>query len=97
LKDKRLYPDLVEVYKITNRISCRDPQGYTRLTSYSNIITERCNLDVGLNFFSQRVAQPWNELPIEIKDSPNIGCFKARLKRYMLSLHSGHIDANHER
>ena len=99
LKDRRTYLDLVETYKIVYSISCRDPTIYfeftgrqrsriTRFTEYPrNIVVKRCNLDTRRNFFTQRVAEPWNRLPIEIKDAPRVELFKKRLKNYMMATH----------
>ena len=105
LSDRRVYLDLVEAYKIIYGISCNDPSVFfdltgsgsrrnTRLTGKPrNIISKRCNLDVRLNFFTQHIAKPWNDLPNDIKDSPNVGCFKNQLKKYIITLHSGHDGA----
>ena len=105
LSDRRVYLDLVEAYKIIYGINCNDPSVFfdltgsgsrrnTRLTGYPrNIIPKRCNLDVRLNFFTQHITKPWNDLPNDIKDSPNVGCFKNRLKKCIMTLHSGHNGA----
>ena len=53
-----------------------------------NIVVKRCNLDVRRNFFSIRVAQPWNDLPSDLKTCPSISMFKANLKTYLLDLNS---------
>ena len=102
LKDRRLYIDLIETYKIIYGISCNDPSKFfnltgsrrirmTRQSEYSrNIIPKRSNLDTRRFFFTQRVVEPWNALPSEIKDSPSISIFKTRLKHYMMSSNSGH-------
>ena len=101
LKDRRIYLDMIETYKIIYCISCDDPSRYfelsgsrrrreTRLTNYPrNIITKRSNLDIRKNFFTQRVGDNWNNLPVEIKDAPNISTFKKSLKIHMLSSYSG--------
>ena len=101
LVDRRVYLDLVETYKIIYGLSCPDPSSFfeltgsgnrrrTRMTGYPrNIIAQRCSLDIRKYFFTNRVVQPWNDLPCDVKDAPNINCFKMRLKRYMMQLRSG--------
>ena len=97
LQDRRLYLDLIEVYKIVNCISCPDPRifftltgentrRHTRFTSYQkNIIQQRANLDIRKHFFSQRIIEPWNKLPTSIKESNSISCFKTRLISFIMS------------
>ena len=101
LKDRRVYLDLVEAYKIIYGISCQNPSFFfkltgtgsrrnTRMTDYPrNIVAQRCKLDIRKYFFTNRVVEPWNDLPCEIKDAPNVNSFKHKLKRYMTHLHSG--------
>ena len=104
LQTRRIYIDLVEAYKIIYGYSTKESSFYfnltgsrsrrqTRLTDYPrNIILSRSNLDSRKYFFSQRVAEPWNNLPTNIKDARSIGSFKYLLKSYMLSSNSGHQD-----
>ena len=40
---------------------------------------ERFRLDIGRNFFPQRVMTHWNRLPKEAVDAPSLEAFKARL------------------
>ena len=88
LQTRRIYIDLVETYKIIYGKSTKEASFYfnltgsrsrrqTRLTDYPhNIILSRTNLDSRRHFFSQRVAEPWNNLLIYIEDAQTIGSFK---------------------
>ena len=101
LADWRTYLDLVETYKIIHGIKNSSPSFFfestgtgsrrvTRMTGYPrNVVAQRCKLDIRKNFFTNRVAEPWNDLPSDIKDAPNVNCFKSKSKRFMTQLHSG--------
>ena len=44
------------------------------------------NNDIRRNFFSNRVVNPWNNLPSEIKNSRNLSVFKTKLDKHMSEL-----------
>ena len=45
-----------------------------------NIARESSKAELRRNFFSQRVAEKWNELPLHVKNAPSTTVFKASLK-----------------
>ena len=43
---------------------------------------KRCRLNLRSNYFSQRVIDQWNGLPINLVTLPSFNAFKSRLKRF---------------
>ena len=94
---RRLKADLIQTYKILNRIDDVKPETWfqtvgenpvrpTRLTDYPlNLIKTRSRLDIRGNFFSQRVIFPWNNLPTLVKSKPTISAFKKALDKHLLN------------
>ena len=85
--------DMITVYKLihgyinmphTTWLSLyENPTQVTRTTNCPfNIIPKHCNTDTRLHFFTNRVVNPWNQLPTEVKESPTINCFKQRYDRH---------------
>ena len=98
LEDRRLYLDLMEVYKIIYghvRIS-RDKifeltgdteRRHTRGTDCpKNIVIKRSNLEIRRNFFSNRAAKSWNELPDDLKLCSKMSLFKSNLKSHLINI-----------
>ena len=94
LKKRRVMFDMIQVYKIANKIgniNCslkfyrdRDDSVPTRNQSDPlNLVKNRPNLDVRKNFFCDRVVDTWNKLPGEIKHSGSVQIFKRSLVKYM--------------
>ena len=96
LSERRKKFDLLQTYKILNgfdRVSTdiwfktvgENNNRLTRITSYSkNLVAVRSRTDISKNFFSNRVVNLWNSLPIDIKDSRTIKIFKNRLEQLKL-------------
>ena len=93
---RREKADMTQVFKILNKFDDIDAgiwfrtyregnrERNTRLTEYPNNLMRRTvsRTDVHNKFFSQRVINPWNMLPVEIKDAKTIGSFKAKLNKH---------------
>ena len=88
LKHRRERFDMIETYKIISGRSNVDKNIYfefaaeqnirnTRLAGDNfNIKPQRSDLEVRKNFFTQRVTNPWNKLPTEIKHAASVKHFK---------------------
>ena len=88
LQQRRERRDLIEVYKILNRLTRIDPAAFWEVRMARN----RARLVKELatngkkqrkNFFSYRVVQKWNLLPGDLKTAPSQNYFKNRLDRLM--------------
>lgn len=90
LKDRRERGDMIEVYKLLSRKEQIDSnQFFTVATNHhglrghdKKIVKERCRLDIRKFFFSQRVVNRWNKLPVEVVDAPSVNAFKNAYDRY---------------
>ena len=93
LEKRRQYLDMVTTYKILKGIDDVDKVTWFRQVSAhrthrtrateggQNIARETSKAELRRNFFSQRVAEKWNELPLHVKNAPSTTVFKASLKR----------------
>jgi len=55
----------------------------SRLRGYSlKLFNLRCRTTIRQNFFSSRIVNEWNKLPLEVVDAPSINAFKNRLDRH---------------
>ena len=100
LSNRRLYLDLVETFKIIHGITridrsdifelVRDRQRRATRSNDCplNIIVKRCSLDIRRNFFSNRVADPWNKLPADMKECHSLSMFKTNLKSHLIATYS---------
>ena len=96
LSDRRLYLDLVKTHKIIHGHTNVDRHGLFELVGDRprrstraadcplNIITKRSRLDVRANFYTNRVAPRWNDLPYEMKMSSKLNAFKNDLKQHLI-------------
>ena len=96
LKDRRLYFDLVETFKIIRGYTNVDyKQWFTLVKDLHrrptrgayfplNIILARCRLEVRQHFFSIRVAEAWNNLPHDMRQDQSLFSFKSNLKSRLL-------------
>ena len=102
LKDRRVYLDLVEVYKIINGLTRMDRNALFVLTGDAerrhtrntecplNIVLKRSNLEIRRNFFSTRAAIEWNSLPVDIKMCTRLSMFKTNLKSHLMTNYLEH-------
>lgn len=94
LKTRRMRGDLIQMYKITNKIekiklvngvnfSVR-AQGYNLRRHSKNLHRELVkNCPSRFNFLVNRVANVWNELPEEVVSACTINSFKSKLDVWM--------------
>ena len=93
LSERRAEIDMVQTFKIVNRIddvrsdqwfSRADMRRPTRTTAGRDILLkERSNHEFRRNFYSQRVIDPWNELPDQLKEAKSVASFKRQLRRHV--------------
>ena len=84
LEDRRERGDLIEVFKILKGHTRLDPTEFWEVRDARNGV--RLVKELAPNgrrqrqsFFSYRVIQKWNLLPIQIKTAPSLNSFKKRL------------------
>ena len=84
LEDRRERGDLIEVYKILKGLTRINPEEFWEVRRARN--GARLVKELAANgkrqrqsFFSYRVIQRWNLLPVEVKMAPSLDCFKRRL------------------
>ena len=94
LKERRRRIDLIETYKIWNNIDlvegsmfrkvCDSHSLSTRNASKDNFVLNKSKLNHRKHFFSNRVIQDWNKLPVEVQRSSTLGMFKSKLSALTL-------------
>ena len=84
LEERRERGDLIEVFKILKGLTRIDPSLFWEVREARN--GDRLVKELAENgrrqrhtFFSYRVIQKWNLLPVEIKTAPSLNSFKSRL------------------
>ena len=89
LTNRRQYLDLIQAYRLINKIDTLDhdllihnPNSRaTRASQKSNVKEEHCKLDLRKKFFTSRAAKEWNELPSEVQRLRNIEDFKVKIRQ----------------
>ena len=96
LEQRRENLDLVQTFKIIRKFDDVDsttwfqlvgdnPARVTRHTSDPmNIVQSNSRLDIRKNFFSNRVATKWNEIPSDIKMANSISAFKSYVNNQLM-------------
>ena len=88
LEYRRSRADIVQVYKLINRIDSTSVdllgRGRPTVTRGHNkkITKKRSRLNLRKNFFSNRIVNTWNKLPEEVVNAQSINAFKNRLNKY---------------
>ena len=97
IEKRRIMLDIMQMYKIVHEIGnvkcnvtlVRDrarAQGVRATRSQAdelNIIKERCRLDIRKHFFTNRIADTWNQIPSNIKHITPVHKFKKKLIDWM--------------
>ena len=55
----------------------------TRSVANKSLVAEKCHLNVRKYFFNNRVVNPWNALPIEVRESESVNSFKNNYDDWM--------------
>ena len=91
LSNRRQYLDLIQAYRLINKIDEMDHDVFsrdqgsrqTRSSNKFNVREENCRLNLRKNFFTCRVGHEWNKLPEDIQKSNNIEDFKIKIKNFL--------------
>ena len=89
LEERRERGDLIEVFKILKGQTRIDPTLFWEVRNARNGVRLVKELAVNgrrrrQSFFSYRVIQKWNLLPVELKTAPSLDSFKNRLDGLIL-------------
>ena len=86
---QRSFKDLIEVFKTLKGLTRIDPTKFWEVREARN--GARLVKELAANgrkqrhsFFSYRIIQKWNLLPVELETAPSLACFKARLDERIL-------------
>ena len=89
LEERRVMGDLIEAFKLLKDRAKLDYSLFFKLSVDSKvrghtykIVNNSFRLDVGKNFFSNRVVDAWNELPQYVIDAETVNSFTARLDKF---------------
>lgn len=89
LRFRRLRGDMIETYKILNKIyDGRVTSGLFKLCKNTTrghslkLAKERSRLDIRKHYFTNRVVEVWNSLPESVVTAPNVKTFERRLDKF---------------
>ena len=93
LENRRRRGDVIQCYKTMKWHGDIDPNTWfefvqdrhdmnTRTHEANNIVPEKCNLNVRKHFYTNRVANIWNELPQDVRNAPTTNSFKNHYDRF---------------
>jgi hypothetical protein len=93
LEERRHQADMVQVYKIVTgkdnvkgetwfKMAAEGAVRTRQAAGLMNILKPRTRLEIRSNFFSVRVIESWNDIPVKIKMSRTTGQFKRQYKLY---------------
>ena len=92
LENRREDADMIQTFKIITRtdkvdrstwfkMAAENAERVTRAASdKSRIAVKRVKTEARRHFYSQRVVEKWNKLPMAARDSKNVKSFKRALK-----------------
>lgn len=90
LAERRERGDLIEVYKMFNGLTLINPSLFwdvRQARNGSRLVKEHATHGrrARHGFFSYRVVQKWNLLPVSVKEAPSLETFKKRLDKLIIS------------
>ena len=94
LENRRRRGDLIQCFKTMNGHGSIDPNKWfsfiqdrheinTRKHAANHIVPEKCRLNVRKDFFVNRVAHTWNDLPSDVKNATSTNSFKNMYDYYI--------------
>ena len=103
LKARRRRGDLIQAFRVFNGVDNVDPDIWfntvearrgataTRQTGgFMNVTrADGRSMDIRRNFWSQRVTDPWNNLPNEVKEAETLNNFKNGLDNHLFKVTRG--------
>ena len=96
LEQRRKRGDMIRMFRMTNEYSsfdmtsslCYTSQRHdvqTRSFINKSLVPEKCRLDVRKHFFTNRSAQAWNCLPIDVREAESVNIFKNMYDDWMFN------------
>ena len=86
--------DMIQEYKILHDIDKANREKLILMAPYTTtrghplkLFKKRCRLNLRSNYFSQRVIDQWNGLPINIVTAPSLNAFESRLNKFWKDHH----------
>jgi len=103
LEERRTRGDLLESFKIMNNFTNVEKSDFfefaknrhqmnTRGAAEDLLVPQMTKLDIRKYFFSNRIVQAWNDLPLEIRMAPSVNGFKNNYDDYT---HNANDRTNH--
>ena len=95
LQDRRKRGDLIEAHKMLNGYTSvqkdqlfemRDGVQLTRGNIFLNLYKHHTHLEIRRNFFTERVINDWNQLPLEVKTAEDTTIFKINYDKFYESM-----------
>ena len=97
LSDRRARGDMIETWKIINEknhwpdsniLKCSSDRStrITRGSANQALVKDTSSLALRSNFFSNRVVNPWNALPANVRSASSVEAFKAAYDKSVLGL-----------
>ena len=93
LQARRQEIDMVQTYKLVNKMDTdnselwferADSRRVTRNNAVRhNLVPKMYHHEFRRNFFSSRVIEQWNSLPVEVRDAPTVSSFKRLYRRHV--------------
>jgi len=87
LERRRERGDMIDVFKMINGYTRVDVERFfkfadqrhevpTRSAVNKHLVPEKCRLEIRKHFFTNRIVQGWNALPIDIREAESVNRFK---------------------